>query len=423
MNRVRLDGFSGMNNIRHPDQTEPGRGTQLTEHLRSPRIILDADVSARGHMVRRQGYRKLVDLEAAHSLWSGAGAMLYVAGTTLYRYVSGDTEAIATVDGPEYTPLAYQDYDNLIYMSNQYWHGVYDPIANRIDQWGVDLPPRPELGPPDSGEYGLPPGKYFILYTQGTEENPSGPSEFAESNGGIITLTNRPPGAVVWCTDPASGIFYRIGEVDSIVKIEASEPYSGMFCGRPPFFTTLCFAFSRMWGASGKRLYYSEPFFPGLYNLKFGYFEYESKPVLIAKVRTGLFVGCENRTYFHPGTDPVKMGTMDVGSGALPGTLQYCHDVGDLADTISPQEKTHTDVPVWVSRESGIVAGNSAGRLFTLSSSKVRFATGRRGAALYRKRLGEFQYLFSTKAGLGSGFGLSDAVTVEVFRAGKLIEQ
>jgi hypothetical protein len=180
-------------------------------------------------------------------------------------------------------------------------------------------------------------------------------------------------------------------------------------------------AFGRMWGSKGNILYYSEALHVDLYRLGQSRFKFATDITLIAKVKTGLFVGCKDRTKFYSGTKPDQMQELDVGAGAIPGTLVYCNNIIELGDTISPPEKKHNSVPVWVSEE-GIVAGNPAGRLFSLSQQKVKFAPGVEGASLYRKKDGRFQFLTSFKQGSeGSGLGFSDTVTAEVMRNGVVI--
>jgi hypothetical protein len=176
-----------------------------------------------------------------------------------------------------------------------------------------------------------------------------------------------------------------------------------------------------MWGMRENILYYSEPFHLDWFKLGTNYFEFATPGTMVARMRTGLFIGCEDRTYCLLGSEPKEMQQLDVGSGAVPGTLAYCNNIIELGDTISPPEKKHVSVPVWVSQE-GIVAGNALGRIFSLSQGRVRFAPGDEGAALYRQRDGHFQYLTSFKTGPDtSSVGFSDDATIEVFRNGKVI--
>jgi hypothetical protein len=226
---------------------------------------------------------------------------------------------------------------------------------------------------------------------------------------------------MVWCTDPNGDIFYRVGATDSIVSIPTVEPLPTLFVSQPPFMENLCHAFGRMWGSRKNILYYSDAFHLDWFRLGTNMMEFAADITMIARVSTGLFVGCEDRTYCLLGTDPKEMRQLDVGSGAVPGTLAYCNNIIELGDTISPPEKKHVSVPVWVSQE-GIVAGNPAGRLFSLTQGKVRFAPGPQGASLYRQKNGDFQYMTSFYRGPDTdSVGMSDEATVTVIRNGKVI--
>jgi hypothetical protein len=115
------------------------------------------------------------------------------------------------------------------------------------------------------------------------------------------------------------------------------------------------------------------------------------------------------------------MKQIQAGKGAVPGTLVYCNNVPELGDILSPAERIHVSVPIWLSQE-GIVIGNVSGRLFNLTQQKVKFAPGVKGASVHRMKNGEFQYLTSFKQGSpGSGFGLADTVTAEVIRNGRVL--
>jgi hypothetical protein len=183
----------------------------------------------------------------------------------------------------------------------------------------------------------------------------------------------------------------------------------------------ITYAFGRVWGSIDKILYYSEPFHPEWFRASLNKFEFDQGINMIAQVPTGLFIGCEDITYFLAGDEPQQMKQTLAGKGAVPGTLVYCDNVPELGDILSPAERIHVSVPIWLSQE-GVVIGNASGRLFNLTQQKVKFAPGVKGASVHRMKNGEFQYLTSFKQGSpGSGFGMADTATAEVIRNGKVI--
>lgn len=411
---IEIHAFTGMNNIKSSE------GLFVKKGVAQPRINLNCDVTPEGILSKRDGQTKTVALSDCHSLFGGATCMLVMSGLNLYRIEDESYTLIQGVTGPQ-DDMFYAEVADQVYMSNQYWNGIFDPMTNAVSDWGITLPPGPMLS---STNGNLPPGTYHVCFTSvsGSDISGNGPiSQIMLSSEGGISISNRPADAIVWCTDPNGDTFYRVGEVSTIVDIPAMEPLPSLFCSPPPFLKYITHAFGRMWGARGNYLYYSEPFHLDWWRLGANRFEFATDITLIAVVKTGLFIGCEDRTYCLLGRQPEEMQQLDVGAGAIPGTLAYVNDIVELGDVISPPEKKHHSVPVWVSQE-GIVAGNPLGRLFSLSQDKVRFYPGKKGAALYRKKDGNFQYLTSFyKGGEQEGIGMEDDATVTVIRNGQVI--
>jgi len=415
MKPIRMDRFTGMNNVKSTEGLFVDRGVV------EPRIVLNADVTAKGRIECRDGYTKIIDLEDGHSEWAGATCHLVMDGTTLKRVLGRTAMTIGDIGGIK-ARTWYAEVGHLVYISNRYANRIFNPATNSLGDWGLPIPNGPVLTATTGG---LEPGVYYVCLTSyDNTPNLSGSSPIAgielTSSGGI-SVTNRSANTMVWCTDPNDHIFYRIGDVDAITHVPTVEPLPTLFVNQPPYMDYLCHAFGRMWGMRDNILYYSEPFHLDWFKLGTNRFEFATPGTMIARMRTGLFIGCDDRTYCLLGTEPSQMRQLDVGSGAIPGTLVYANNIIELGDTISPPEKKHVSVPVWVSQE-GFVAGNPAGRIFNLSQGKVKFAPGSEGAALYRQRDGDFQVLTSFYSGPDNdSVGISDEATIEVMRNGKVI--
>jgi len=235
---------------------------------------------------------------------------------------------------------------------------------------------------------------------------------------GGIQLLNHPAGAVVWMTDANESVFFRAGAVDIITDLPTVEPLPSFLCCPPPFLENLTYAYGRIWGSSGSTVYYSEPFRFGWFKLTSNRFDFEDDVILIAQVSTGMFIGLKRNTFFLAGTEPSKMAQMEIGAGAVKGSLAYCNNMPYLADIMGTDQKVISNVPVWLS-EDGFVAGNTAGRLFNLTKNKLRMGTPDQGASLYRDLNGVIQILTSFKQ---SGVGPSDAETVASLQAGKVVQ-
>lgn len=414
---IKIDQFVGMNNIKTAESLRVGKAGNA-----QPRIILNADVAAGGRLIKREGSTKIIDLTNPHSGWSGVLAIMCVAEGYLYRIQQRKAVQICAITGPD-TQMFYTDVVDKIYISNKYWNKIFDPATNTVADWGMTLPEQPVVS---STAGNLPAGIYKLCFTKisGREISGNGPiTEIKlEANHGI-SIANRPASGFVWMTDPNDSKFFPVGEMDTIVNVAGSaEPLPSFLCSPPPFMEYLAYAFGRIWGFVEKDLYYSEPLHPEWFRLQFNKFELDQRGTMIAWCPTGLFIGCEEITYFFEGTEPHQMKPVPVGSGAIPETLHYCNNVPELGDILSPAERIHSNVPVWVSQE-GIVAGNASGRLFNLTQQKIKFRPGQRGASVHRIKDGEFQFLTSFKQGaFDTGFGMSDAATVEVIRKGRVLE-
>lgn len=386
-----------------------------------PRVILNADVTSQGRLIKRDGSTKFITLTAPHSLWSCDTAMLCASEGKLYRISQGQAVEICPITGPT-SYLSYAEIGSKVYISNPYWNTIFDPSGNLVSDWGLTLPNQPVVS---STAGNLPAGTYQICFTRFNNREISGNGAIASievTTDSGITISNRDADYLVWMTDPNGSKFYLAGQLDTIVSTaSSSEPLPSFLCSPPPFMENMTYAFGRVWGNVDKVLYYSEPFHPEWFRSALNKFEFDQKITLLAQVPTGLFVGCENITYFLAGAEPHQMQQTTAGKGAVPGTLFYCNNVPELGDVLSPAERIHVNVPIWLSQE-GIVIGNVSGRLFNLTQQKVKFKPGVRGASVHRMKNGEFQYLTSFKQGSpGSGFGMEDSVTAEVIRNGKVI--
>ncbi len=405
-----------MNNIKKKERLFVGRKKSA-----EPRIILNADVTEGGRLIKRDGSTKIISLTNPHSLWSGTTAMMCVASGYLYRIVYGVATQICAVSGPD-TYMSYIEANDKIYISNKYWNTIFDPATDTNSDWGITLPEQPVIS---STSGNLPVGVYQVCFTtySGREISGNGPiAEIELTSEGGISISNRTADDLVWMTDPDGSKFFPVGGTDTITGTASSqEPLPSFLCSPAPYMEHLDYAFGRIWGSVGKIVYYSEELHPEWFRLKFNKFELDQNVTLIAHAPTGMFVGCEDITYFFKGTEPHKMNESRAGAGAIPGTLKYCNNVPELGDILSPAERIHVNVPIWLSQE-GIVIGNASGRLFNLTQQKVKFVPGHRGASVHRMKDGQFQFLTSFKQGSpGSGIGMADEATIEVMRNGRVL--
>lgn len=416
MPEIRVSSFTGMNNIKAKDNFWSNAEARLAE----PRLVVNADVSFSGNIRKRSGETLFLTLAGAHSLWAGTSCMLVAAAGKLYRIEGKVLKEVTDISGPEDT-LSYEEVDDKVYISNPWWNIVYSPGTDTVTDWGIALPNGPALV---QAAGAMPVGTYHVTMTNVVNDDISGNGPITSIEltvEGGIQILNRPAGALVWVTDENEGIFYLAGAVDMIMSIPSVEPLPTFLCNPPPNMSHLCFAFGRMWGASGSTVYYSEPFETSWFKSSQNKFEFDDEVTLIARVSTGMFFGLRSKTIFMLGNEPEQMQEQAAGAGSIPGTLVYANNLPELGDVLGTPEKGFVTVPVWRTSE-GIVAGNVMGRLYNLTKHKLRMGVPERGASLYRSYEGLFQFLTSSKLSQGhSGTGAEDTETTDVFKNSGII--
>ena len=76
-----------------------------------------------------------------------------------------------------------------------------------------------------------------------------------------IQLNNLPTGALCWITQPNGKKLFLAPVSGGIISGQAPklQPLPSFMVSPPPGFTHLVHAFGRIWGARGKKIYYSDP--------------------------------------------------------------------------------------------------------------------------------------------------------------------
>ena len=415
-------GFKGMNNL-------PEFAAKLLDRERqiSPQVVLNADVTDGGVLEARGGYALTAALTNPHSLVgeeSGLSVMLCVAdGITwpqaLYRVEGAVVTELCEVTGPS-ARVSYTEINNVVYASNPYWKGTYDLLAGTVSSWGVPLPPAPDIALV-AGD--LPPGTYSLCYTNvvGDRLGGNGPLTKIRWEGGAqgILLRNLPAGALCWITQPNGKELFLAPVSGGIVSGQSPwmKPLPSFMVQPPPGFTHFVYAFGRIWGARGKKLFYSDPsqyewFRPA------NFLNFLEDVVLVAPVTGGLYVSSLNNTWYLEGTDPAKMRSTRVGNGAVPGTLAMVQMPAAVAGGAVTSELfgkfSKMPTPVWMA-PTGFVVGSHGGNLTYLTENRMNIQVRTQGAGLYRVVKGIPQVILSL-------FGLSEGVDdlSDIFTDGKI---
>jgi hypothetical protein len=398
-NVLREGGFSG-----HQD----GTMTAI------PRILLNADVTAEEKLKRRSGYRLLMNLPNAHSVWGNRKALMAAAEGSLYRFYPDGTKVnVAALSGPEDEKLYYATVDDKVYASSRHWMGIFDPDTNVVSPWGIPLPEQPVLAVVSGGSLSI--GRYQLCFTNVVDGVVGGNGMVAEidvvAEGCSIFILNAPASGLIWMTDPDGHTFYKAAEGSLVTAVIGMEPLPTFLCGPPSPMRFVRLAFGRIWGSIENRLVYSEPYRYDLFKST-NVFPYADEIQMVAVVAGGVFVGFDDRTIFLAGTEPQGMQEATVGAGVKRNVLAYCNNVPNMGN----------NVPVWLSKD-GLTAGSHSGQTVLITDKRIQFPAGSEGAAGVRIVNGMEQYLASYKQERpqGSGVGFGDSATCEVVRSGKVL--
>jgi hypothetical protein len=399
---LNIRGFHGMSNIQESGSSLTDKAGNVT-----PQIILNSDITRDLSLVKREGQTKKISLTDAKSLWSGS-VMLCVSRNKLYRLEGSQATEICSVEGE----LSYAEVNGLIYISSKYFTCVYDQIARTVRDWGVALPGAPNVSIV-SGD--MPPGRYCLCYTRLRDDGQISGSgsiievEWSGDTAGI-ELLNCDSDCLAWITDTnGTDFFLATVESDKIISPHYDKPLPSLLCSAPPKMSLIAYAFGRIWGVSGKSLYYSEP--SGYEWFKdSNCFQFGEEIVMIAPVQAGMYVSSMNTTWVLDGTAPDKMSMRIVGEGAVPGTLVY--DEFQQSGQEITYWRHKSVLPVWMSRR-GFVIGNEHLHIANLTEGRLDIEHGLTGAALSRKTVGVDQVLITMPVSLNDEIG-------NIFKMGRI---
>jgi hypothetical protein len=219
--------------------------------------------------------------------------------------------------------------------------------------------------------------------------------------------------SIAWmgCYQYATGTVRAWGQAGTHYLTELNDSYDSTIMANfdvvpPPYMQHIVHYAGRIWGANGKRIYYSEPLAYDWYRVD-NFFSFDSDVLMIAATLDGLYVGMEDSLYFIRGHIPEEMMFMKIGGGVIDNTISYCE---------FPKLSTNR-IPVWCMKD-GIVAGID-GKLAYLTKGRIRYDAGTRGASTFRTVDGQPQYLASFTQPSTAVMG--DSVTATVIRNGTIL--
>ncbi len=374
-----------------------------------PDILLNLDAFS-NEVIKRQGRTLLASLINCHSLkqiddYFLAGAEGSVFGRALWL-VDLEGKKTELVELPDFNRLYYVPIGDKIYISSRTKSFIFNKNTRQVETWGVAVP---EVGPDVTViGGGLPPGKYHLTFTRSSstgELSGSGPiTEIDLSITGGFNISNVASDFLVWITEPNGTKFLLSGPSSRIQKPVGAEILQTLDVTPPNGLEHLIFFRGRLWGAKEDKILYSDSYAFSWFR-PYNQFTFKDPILMLADDSNGVYIGTDSDTWYQTGDNIREMSLKRIGGGVIKGALVYA--------PVGPEDLR---VPVWASSEA-IFAGISGGAV-SLTDDKVDIQLGNEGAAFFRKIKGKLQIGVNAPS---SGAGISDKITVNVFREGRLI--
>ena len=390
----------GMNN-RQPDYALPD-GTL--------RNLVNIDVDNSGHLRLRDGHTKVFSGIGCRGGFSCSLGTYFIRGTDLCRFNAGNTATVllSGVTGP--TPT-YAFFNDVVYFSDG--RIVRTITAAGVQPWGIPVPAKPFVYVVDGT---MPEGDYLVAVTS-VDDNyvESGASEVAEitipaDTTGSIVVSGLPSALItrVYVSTPNGATLFLTEELDAgtaSVTIDDAElgeeaPLVTRDIVPPPAGQIIREYAGRIYIASGRVLWVTEPYAPSWVNLIGGFIMQTDDITVLEPVETGVWV-VSDQTYFFQGDGPENFNIRSkLPYGAVLGTsskVPYTPDV------------------VWYSNR-GLILATGDGQVKNLQEQEVAPHTGTSGATLIREQDGLRQAVVSVQNAQMSQLAATSFMEMEVVR-------
>jgi len=350
---------------------------------------------------RRSGYGNPLITGANEWLWTDKDRVFCVrSGTTLVELKSGLTTF--TTLRSDLTPGLRMVYTNpapgFIYYSNGAQRGAIVRGTHRT--WGLDKP----IGTGTATALGgsLPAGTYrhLVTFVRLTGEESGAPvsSTFEVLAGQGIKLVDIPisldPGVVakkVYFSTPNGELLYWVGTIPPaqtdflyLAQLPSESTCQTEHLGPPPAAFELTSYSGWIFAATDHAVRVSEPYQWDLWDPRKG-FNTGTRPLLLAAVNDGVYLGTESYISYMAGKSPDKMEFEQITDyGVIPGTVSI-GGAEQLGDEKGPA--------VIFATQKGICVGLDGGRIKNVTRGRFAYPNQQRGASVVRTIRGVPQFV------------------------------
>lgn len=415
----------GLDNLHREDSLPAG----------SLRAAVNVDLDANGKPSRRQGFEQVISGNA-HSLTSCFDCLVAVVDGQLKAFNPGTYAAVATIVADAARPIQHALTTRRAFWTDGLRLRSFDTTLLDAPAW-PDIPGWPQAATiQPSG--GLPEGNYQIAITAVDavgRESGAGRALLVPGvghNGGVLlTGLPNPENAVslrIYCTDTNGSVLRLVGEtppgspaylVSWGPRGTALEP-DHQWLEPMPAGQAVCFHMGRLWVASGRTLYFSQPLRPGAM-LPDNRITFGEEITLLAPTgsgpEAGLYVAAGKRTLYLGGANPKEAPlTAARATGAVAGTQMSVHT---SAFATVYESLPQTMASVWVSSDGVFCLGLPGGSILAMTERRVVLPRGAdTGAMLLRQDNGLSQLVTSLSGGDSATAAASDKLVGTIYRNG-----
>ena len=397
---IRIDRFTGLDNVTPPELREPG-ALDTADNV---------DIDQLGKIRRRKGATRVYN-RGSHSLWSDGSLCLFRQGANLNR-LNADFSATAlrsAIAGSN--RMNYLALNGLVYFTDDITAGIIQDGSAR--SWGLEVPPEPVLSE-TAGD--LPEGRYQVSLTycrKDYQESGASRTVYIDISEGGIEISSIPVSsdpAVQWVNvylsttngealylartlpNGTTSTTYKApgGEVNLPLKTQAlCAPFPGQL---------LEFYNGRIYIARDNFLFPTEPMNYELID-SMAAIPFPGRITLLAPVEDGIWLSIEGQeTVFLSGDQPQSFKLLSRAPySAIEGTARKIN-AKLLKDT-----ELQGDLWIWGSSR-GICLGAPGGAFSNLTHKKYSYPFSQSGSALVREERGMVHYLLSMDNAIQAAF-------------------
>lgn len=386
---VQIDRVQGISNVVDPERL-------ATNDLYTG---VNVDLDGGGKPSRRLGTTRRVTATTPKGLWSDGQAGYFLDGTTLTQFVPPATKrtlrtGLSAVRRPLFVAM-----QGVVYYTNGQLNGR---IVNGVSRsWGTAVPRLTTLAA-SAGQ--LRAGTYGVTIAYARENGQVSGCYRMEmvavnADGGVTvalpTSTDTEVSHVqVYATSADGEVPFLVGEATngtasfSYTRFAGTVEADTMGKGPPPPGHLLARYKDRILIASGRYLWFTDPFNPELVDYRRGYIPLDGEATILAPTTSGVYVATRGRTIFLHGDTPEQFVVRNEYTDGAP-LGNYVEASGDVVTG----DGIKGNVVGWMSN-SGWVVGDSDGNVVNMIQRRYVLPAGtERTASVYKQRGGLTQFI------------------------------